>query len=205
MDQQKFNAAVKEFKESTHNWVKIARLLVEAYDQGENLNGIEGIGNLRNNLGRLISAYRFLDLRRPEALKDPKKMNVSFRGFSSLPLIYSRLNPETRETEIEKILDKVLTGDLTAYETEVLSAKLAGKPYGNLGIKKVDLTDKDSNNVKEVLEKFNIYLNEIIAKYDYEVLRGKFSSTCDTIATKLNCIADPGYKKMWEERREVQI
>ena len=205
MNLQKFNEATKELKENSHNWINVARLLVEAYDQGENLNSIEGIGKLKGNLGRLISAYRFLYLRRPDILKHPEKMNISFRGFSSLPRIYSRMNPETREKDIEELLDKILKGDVPAYGTEVLCAKLGDKPYGNLGVKKTEMTDKDANNVKEKLENFNIYLNGAIAKYDYEALREKFSSICDTIATKLNCIADPGYKKLWDERRKVQI
>ena len=206
MDQQKFKEAIKELNASKYKkWIPLARLLVEAQDKNEFLDGIDGMEEIKSHVPRLITAYRFLALRRPELIQHPERLNIAFRGFSGLPLVYSRLNVKTREKEIEDLLDQVIQGKCPPYRVEVLAAKLNGKPYGNLGAKKIPLEGQEYETVKKNLSDLTIYLNGIISSFGYEALREKFSSECDQIATKLLCIADSSYKKMWDERKEERI
>jgi len=206
MDQEKFNTAIEEFIASKYKkWIALAGLLIEARENGEFVYGIEGVEKIKAHIGRLITAYRFLSVRRPELIKHPENVNVAYRGISGLPVVYSRLSSSTREKEIEELLDKVLQGKFPPYRVEVLAAKLEGKPYGNLGVKKILLEGPEYDTVKKNLSDLTIYLNGIIASFGYETLREKFATECDNIATKLLCIADPSYKKMWDERKEEKI
>ena len=125
--------------------------------------------------------------------------------FPGYPLFMPRMSPSTREKEIEELLDKVIQGKFPPYQIEVLAARLDGKPYGNLGVKKIPLEGPEYDTVKKNLSDLTIYLNGIIASFGYETLREKFSAECDSIATKFLCIADPGYKKMWDERKEEKL
>lgn len=206
MNQEKFNAAIEEFKTSRYKkWIPLAGLIVEAREKGEFIYGIEGMEKVKAHIGRLVTAYRFLALRRPELIKHPENLNVAYRGFSGLPIVYARMSPGTKEKEIEELLDKVIQGKFPPYQIEVLAARLDGKPYGNLGVKKIPLEGMEYDTVKKNLSDLTIYLNGIIASFGYETLREKFSVECDSIATKLLCIADPGYKKMWDERKEEKL
>ena len=90
MNQEKFNAAVEEFKTSRYKkWIPLAGLIIEAREKGEFIYGIEGMEKVKAHIGRLVTAYRFLALRRPELIKHPENLNVAYRGFSGLPIVYA--------------------------------------------------------------------------------------------------------------------
>lgn len=95
-------------------WVELARFLSEAKDMGEDIS----FTGLKNNVNRMISAYKFLKMWRPGALTTPRKIIGHFRAISPLQMLYDRLPENIREEKINDILDRVLLNKIPAYVVE---------------------------------------------------------------------------------------
>jgi hypothetical protein len=55
------------------------------------------------------------------------------------------------------------------------------------------------------LEFIKGFLNSAIRRHGYDTLNKHFVEICDDLATSFNCIADPEYRKSWEERKEISL
>jgi len=202
-----FDTEVELFKQ-TGQWLPLARQIAEARDQGKIFREGELIPCF-SDIKRMANAYRFLEAKRPEVLKEPIAKGT-FRQISYLPHIFSLLPEEGRDALIEEYLDKILKGEMAVNRLTDISVELKG---GRNEVKKeipvssppIDITQEDMEYVGVSINFIEQTLKLMVTKYGYEALYQKHASKCDALATLLRCIADPEYKKMWEERREGTV
>jgi hypothetical protein len=189
-------------------WITFARLLAEARDHGEKID-YGSFGHSTSKIKRLTQAYRFLEIYSPEVLKQPPETVIADpRSIACLPNLYSRLPVETRDVQILEYLKKVLNKELSANQLEVLSISLKKKdfvtemtqPRDRELLPMIPLEQEDIQALGKGLEFFRDTIKTAIKRHGYNTLNRYFSTTCDDLATILNCIADPVFRRSWEER-----
>ena len=190
-------------------WITLAKELAIARDRGDNLNIID-LPLFKTK--RLIAAYRFLEIQRPDVLNlPPEQVIADYRAISGLPNLYSRLPKETRDQEILDCLDKVLRKEISAYALESQATALAKiDKIGKQLVKKeqkptMPLDQEEIQVLGKGLTFFKGLLDTTIRKFGYDAINKHYSEICDEIAVTLNCIADPGFRKSWEEREEIVL
>lgn len=206
MIQQSILDALEIFKQGGP-WITLAKELALARDRGDDLTTLD-LPIFKTK--RMIAAYRFLEIQRPDVLTlPPEQVIADYRAISGLPNLYSKLPKETRDQEILDCLDKVLKKEITAYALENRATALAKiDKVGKQLVKKeqkpdVPLDQEEIQVLGKGLTFFKGLLDTAIRKYGYDATNKHFSEICDELAITLNCIADPGFRKSWEEREEI--
>ena len=190
--------AVKEFQSGRH-WMHLAKLLAEA--PSEELSDL-GISDA--DVQDLISAYRLLEVRRPEILEVPEKIKCDFRVISAILTLFPKFPEETRQMDQDILVDKAIGGEITMKEIkemkfvlkkrkEPLHCYFEEKSSLPLDRRELDLLGKN-------LILFEEYLKLTIDKFGFEDVRKRYEKKCDDLATFLRCIADPGYKEQRDKR-----
>ncbi|MBE3036836.1 MAG: hypothetical protein IMZ70_07145 [Candidatus Atribacteria bacterium] len=183
-------------------------MLYEAQENGENIYDVE---MSKAQITRLLTAYGFLKLKRPDALSlPPDQFLASARAVAYLPRIYGRLPVETRDRDIQEYIEKVLRGQLTGTHLETLSMRVAGNKQGlNIGMsimdRKISTTTVEEDEITimgKALDHFDDMLNYFIKKHGYEKIRRHYSRQFWDMSVKCNCISDAQYQKNWETRKE---
>jgi hypothetical protein len=189
-------------------WIHIAAMFYEAQENGENIYDVE---MSKAQVTRLLTAYGFLRLKRPECLNvPPEQFLASARAVAYLPRIYGRLPSETRDRDIQEYIEKVLRGQLTGTHLETLSMRAAGHKQGvNIGSaimdRKISTTTIEEDEIAiigKTLDHFDDMLNYFIKKHGYEKIRQNFSHQFWDMSVKCNCVSDAQYQKNWEQRKE---
>jgi hypothetical protein len=217
MINQKIIDAVKEYKDSSDRcfWIPLANILFEAQGK-EDLSYLIKNGLSESSIKRLITAYGFLKIHRPDTLKPPyDQVQNSARAVSFLPTIYGLLPKETRNKDIQEYTERILSGSLTGNHVEVVVMRLKGNKQGiNIGSAWTTLLDRKVSNFTleedelaiagKVIDCFEDQIHIFIKKYGFEKLREHFSNQCSEIAVELNCISDPEYKKQRDSRKDLK-
>ena len=201
--------ALEHQNKNRNDWIPLAELVAEAYDEGYDFSAV---GIHKQQVNRLSSAYRFLKKWRPEIIKS-KKINTSFRNISFLPAIYGSLNETTRDKEIEIYIDKTLRGEYSCTKLEgikvSLNAKASGKtsPFENLPIESEAVTTEDQNDqfINRTFDFFRSFLNTMIRDHGYTKLRQKYARKCSELAVQLESIADAQYKEERDNQKEIKL
>jgi hypothetical protein len=206
--------ANEKLKEAAKNynyagpWINLAAMFYEAQENGEDIYDVK---MSKTQVTRLLTAYGFLKLKRPEALNlPPDQFVASARAVAYLPRIYGRLPPETRERDIQEYIEKVLRGQLTGTHLETLSMRAAGHKQGvNIGTaildRKITQTTIEEDEIiiiGKTLDHFDDMLNYFIKKHGYEKIRQHYSRQFWDMSVKCNCISDAQYQQNWEQRKE---
>jgi hypothetical protein len=207
MANEKIKKAVQDYRHGG-SWVGLAAMLYEAQGNGEDIYDVE---MSKTQVLRLVTAYGFLKLKRPDALSVPSDQFVaSARAVAYLPRIYGRLPSETRERDIQEYIEKVLRGQLTGTHLETLSMRAAGHKQGvNIGTAILDrkitnttIEEDEMALVEKALDHFDDMLNYFIKKHGYEKIRKHYSRQFWDMSIKCNCISDAQYQHNWEQRKE---
>jgi hypothetical protein len=193
-------------------WVILAAMLCEAQENGEDIS--EDIGLSSTQVQRLVRAYSFLRLKRPDVLSlPPGDIKASARAVAYLPRIYGRLPLETRDRDIQEYIEKVLRGQLTGTHLETLSMRVAGNKQGvamgsAIMDRKISNTTVDEDEIAiigKTLDHFDDMLNYFIKKHGHEKIRLFFSRQFWEMSIKCNCISDAKYQENWETKRKETV
>ena len=203
MKKEEMLLAVEEFKKGRH-WMHLAKLLAEAPSEERSDLGISDA-----DINDLLSAFWLLEVRRPEILKTPESVAGGFKVLSMVPTLLEKFPKETREMEQEILIDKAIRGEVTLKEIKEMKSVLKKrkeqthcyfeeKPSLPFDERELDLLGKD-------LFFFEEYLKLTIDKFGFEAVRKRYAIKCEALATFLLCIADPGYKKQYDNRTVVHF
>jgi hypothetical protein len=182
-------------------WISLAKILAPAKDRGEDLSSI-GISS--SHISRMISAFTYMEVRKPEALEEPEKIKASIGSLSILSHLPSTVPSELVDSYFERILsgelsEKKFSQVLQQYRSENKPPQVESKiPAPKIK----DLSQLENRWVLTFMHYTSVTLEMLTQKYGFEALRSSHSKICDDIATQFRCIADPGYKKQWDERKE---
>jgi hypothetical protein len=210
MTEQTLQAAVTDYKNGAP-WIILATLLCEAQENGEDILNVDLSST---QVQRLVRAYNFLKLKRPEVLDlPPHEIKASARAIAYLPRIYGRLPVETRDRDIQEYIEKVLRGQLTGTHLETLSMRVGGKKQGiNMGTaimdRKISTTTIEEDEIAligKTLDHFDDMVNYFLKKHGYEKIRGHFSRQFWEMSIKCNCISDAEYQENWETKRRETV
>jgi hypothetical protein len=184
--------AIKAYKDGGH-WLHLVKFLMESKDNHEDLSDV---GLSSSQINRMITAYRFLEVKRPELLREPEKLTASIGALSILPTMSGKLPAET----IDDYFEKIITGEISEKKLLKISTSLSdtSQPL-------TPLEEGEDQKVAEILQETLKTLNMLITKYGHEALRNHHAQICDDLATQFRCVADPGYKKQWDSRKEGKL
>jgi len=187
--------AIKEYKAGGH-WLLLVKHLVESKDNHEDLSKVD---ISPNHINRMITAFRYVEVKRPALLEKPEELKASITSLSLLPSMSGRLPPET----IDDYFEKVISGGISEKKLGKISSQLAGS--NPQSVQSAPLEESESIKIGETFENISKTLNMLIQKYSFESLRKDHAKICDDLATQFRCVADPGYKKQWDERKEGKL
>lgn len=208
------NANIQQFLSGSLNWLQLADALCDAVDQGLNL---EDLSMDSRRTKEMIRAYRFLQVQRPEYLKNPEPL-IAPDIICYLPHIYKTIskNPiEEKEEEFQKIVDKVLEGKINTVKIRKISREFSGKaprqrteqkPNGTqvaadyipIEKKKGDMTVEALSNAMDVVDQL---LDINLEEKSFSDLRPLIGEKCHQLSIRLSCVADEGFLKLWNKRR----
>lgn len=197
--------AVKAYKQGSAHWINLAKALTAGKDREEDFTSI---GVSYSQIKKLITAYGYLEVRRPDLLTEPDKVKASIDSLALLPYLSSKAPPEI----VDECFEKVLSGAMSRTMLyEVLHKYEVGRPATIQRVKESAASSMEEMSVIDnrwllmVFHFILMTLETMIQKYGYEALRKSHSKICDDLATQFRCIADPGYKKQWDERKVGQL
>lgn len=209
MKKEEMLLAVEEFKKGSH-WMHLAKLLHEAEQLAKAPHEeLSGLGISDADVQDLISAYRLLEVRRPEILEVPEKIKCDFRVMSTTLTLFPKFPEETRQMEQEILIDKAIRGEVTLKELKEMKSVLKKRkePLHCYFEEKLSspFDEREMDLLGKKLFQFEEYLKLTIDKFGFEAVRKRYAIKCDALATFLSCIADPGYKEQWDKRTVVHF
>jgi hypothetical protein len=196
---EKLLNAVKVYRAGGQlHWLDFTKVIIEAKENHEDISTIDFS---LPQISRMIAAYRFLEVKRPEILKSPEELKGSITALSLLPHMAGKLAPEV----IENYLEKILSGELREDEMKKISVEFDISQPSPTRIESepvVPLDDNEDLKIAGIFKTTMDTLNSLVTKYGHEALRKNHAQICDDLATQFRCVADPGYKEQWDKRTE---
>lgn len=202
------------FEKGKLHWTKLGEALLAAKLDGSDFSDLDMD---RRKIRSIVSAYQFLEVRRPSFLKDPV-YSVTHWTVSRVPAVYAKMKGPSKEEDLETLLDKVLEGKMNAHDLQRLSVKLDPKlaeKRKSLRESRPDTGSRPSQDARlsrwaewsfaslgHQLDALDSVLDQAIDANGYDKLRKTLAEKSERIAVKLNCIADEDYQREWEKRRE---
>jgi hypothetical protein len=189
------------------NWFEFGKMVVEALDQGVDVAVTEGIGE--TIVQKLTTAYRFLEVR---GITGPIK--GSYYTIACLPNIYSKMSGADKDEKFEELVKEAVEGVWGSRRMRRLSVTLSNSVTKETSQKINTALSNMSEDLREgasegaiialrgTLDTLEYVLKKALSEVGYEKLTAELAGRCDTMATELRCVADPEYRKMWEERKE---
>ena len=208
-------ASIEFFLKGDMTWAELAPYLSEAADANIEIPVHEGLSTTRCRL--MINSYRFLKLRRPEALKrnPPPPLDTIGR----LPNLYIRMDEQDKEKKFEEYIDQAIEGKLSCRKMKALISEGLGNngskvrptgvqnDKGDVVIDKssVDLAVDQAKALDYCLSLLEIAIENAVRTNGYDSLRKVYAEKCDRVASKLSCIADDEFRVMYEQRRGLSV
>ena len=206
-------ASIEFYRKKDMTWCDLAPYLVEAVEAGVEIpksgggaSPEEGISSTRYRL--MVNCYRFLKLRRPEALKRVPAPPID--NIGRLINLYTKMEDKDKEQKFEEYIDQAISGELSCRKMKIMireaDLKHSGKTDPESDVVPVNKSPVDIavDQVKALdyaMSLVEIAIENAVRSNGYEKLRKGFAEKCDRVASKLSCIADAEYQDMYEHRR----
>ena len=202
------------------SWIEFARALDEAEQRGEDISKLPCPPHRAKNA---LSAYRLLKAQRPGFLKgDLKGVFLPIPAtLGYLMAVYRWTEGGDKDQMLKDLLDKVLSGEFKEPQIRILARaakKERRKKYGNV-VETEDLKasvivtaqdrskgDPDSIVALEcAIKTFNFLIDAALERNSYTHLRSFVGKQCHELSSRLSCIADEEFYKLWLQRKEIKI
>lgn len=204
------------------SWIEFAPALDEAEQKGEDLSTLPSPPHRTKNA---LAAYRLIKAQRPSFLKG------NLTGvFLPIPatlcyvmVIYRWSDRKDKDQMLKELLDKVLSGEFKEPQIRILSrASKKERRKRSGGVVEDDdpkrgapvivtaqersKGDPDSIVALEcAIKTFNFLIDAALERNSYTHLRSFIGRQCHDLSTRLNCIADDEFYKLWLQRKEIKI
>lgn len=188
---------IRQYKDGEINWLQLAPFLSEAEKENRDMTELP-LDHRRCR--EMIRAYRFLQLQKPEYVENPEPL-ITARMISSLPRLYSTIKGSSKEEVFEKIRDKVLKGEISSEKLRKIIREYSKGKYVD------ELEEKEGivKAISEALHVLDFLIETALKEKSYDELRVELGDQCHNTASRLSCIADEGFLKLWNERRKGYV
>lgn len=188
---------IRQYKEGEINWLQLAPLLDEAEKNNQDMTELP-LDHRRCR--EMVRAYRFLQLQKPEYVDNPEPL-ITARMVSSLPRLYSIIKGSSKEAVFDKIRDKVLAGEISSEKLRKIIRDYSKGRY----IDELEEKKGITKAISEALHVLDFLIEAALKEKSYDELRIELGDQCHNTASRLSCIADEGFLKLWNERRKGYV
>jgi len=210
------------------SWVELAMVMDALGPSPETDPGLALDEPKRRRIRRMMQAYRLLKGKRPDyiegALKKAGTWVPNPEALNYLLVLYreNKEEPKARNALLLDTIDKVISGKIIEKQIRILVRKQRSGARGAASASvERDGTDRkqavvtpDSKNqgdpksvaaAESALKSLNFILDTALERNSYRNLRAVLGAECRAMSTRLSCIADEEFLKMWRKRKVVDL
>jgi len=210
MKKEEIKEKINLFNNNKISWVDLAPFLIYAKDFEMDLSDFELDPRKINSF---VKSYKFLEVQRPESLKDENLKRTPSEIISYLPFIYRKMNEEERKNDFQELIDNVLKRKISLSQMKKISKQLKKKyQEKNIDPNERKVTKESFYLPRPTLEIFQSSLEilrymieKILKENNIEEVRKVVREDCRDLSNQLQCIADEDFYKLWKERKEFKI